>query len=74
MSSTKKGNDWFFGMKAHVGVDSDSGIVHSLDTTTAKVHPSHRMRRIRLPGSGQSYLERSVARRGDIGLGPFSCM
>jgi transposase, IS5 family len=40
MSSTKKGNDWFFGMKAHVGVDADSGIVHSLDTTTAKVHDS----------------------------------
>jgi len=40
MSSTKKGNDWFFGMKAHIGVDADSGIVHSLDTTTAKVHDS----------------------------------
>jgi IS5 family transposase len=38
MSSTKKGNDWFFGMKAHVGVDADNGIVHSLETTTAKVH------------------------------------
>jgi IS5 family transposase len=40
MSSTKKGNDWFFGMKAHVGVDAESGVVHSLDTTTAKVHDS----------------------------------
>jgi IS5 family transposase len=40
MSSTKKGNDWFFGMKAHVGVDADRGIVHSLDTTTAKTHDS----------------------------------
>ena len=40
MSSTKKGNDWYFGMKAHVGVDADSGIVHSLDTSTAKVHDS----------------------------------
>ena len=39
-SSTKKGNDWFFGMKAHVGVDADSGIVHSLETTTAKTHDS----------------------------------
>lgn len=35
MSSTKKGNDWYFGMKAHIGVDVDS-----LDTTTAKVHDS----------------------------------
>jgi IS5 family transposase len=41
MSSTKKGNAWYFGMKAHVGVDADSGTVHSLETTTAKVHDSH---------------------------------
>ncbi|MFZ7094305.1 IS5 family transposase [Primorskyibacter sp. 2E233] len=40
MSSTKKGNDWYFGMKAHVGVDAQSGIVHSLETTTAKAHDS----------------------------------
>src|SRR6056297_299800 len=40
MSSTKKGNAWYFGMKAHVGVDVDSGIVHSLETTTARVHDS----------------------------------
>lgn len=40
MSSTKKGNDWYFGMKAHVGVDAQSGIVHSLDTTTARTHDS----------------------------------
>ena len=40
MSSTKKGNDWFFGMKAHVGVDAESGVVHSLDTSTAKLHDS----------------------------------
>ena len=41
MSSTKKGNDWYFGMKAHVGVDAESGTVHSLETSTAKVHDSH---------------------------------
>jgi len=40
MTSTKKGNDWYFGMKAHVGVDADSGITHSLETSTAKVHDS----------------------------------
>lgn len=38
MSSTKKGNEWSFGMKAHVGVHADGGAVHSLETTTAKVH------------------------------------
>jgi transposase, IS5 family len=35
MHQTKKGNQWFFGMKAHIGVDADSGLVHTV-TTTAK--------------------------------------
>lgn len=38
MSSTKKGNDWYFGMKAHIGVDCQSGAVHSIEGTTAKIH------------------------------------
>jgi IS5 family transposase len=37
MSSTKKGNNYHFGMKAHIGVDADSGLVHTLEVTTAKV-------------------------------------
>ncbi len=41
-SSTKKGNDWYFGMKAHVGVDIGSGVVHTLETSTAKVHDSQK--------------------------------
>lgn len=36
MSQTKKGNTWHFGMKAHIGVDLDSGLVHTLVTTTGK--------------------------------------
>ena len=36
MSSTKKGSRWYFGTKAHIGVDSDTGTIHSLSTTTAK--------------------------------------
>jgi IS5 family transposase len=35
MHQTKKGNEWRFGMKAHIGVDVDSGLVHSLHTTAA---------------------------------------
>ena len=38
MHQTKKGNQWHFGMKAHIGVDSETGIVHSLATTAANVH------------------------------------
>jgi len=38
MSSTHKNNQWYFGMKAHIGVDFESGLVHSVTATTAKVH------------------------------------
>ena len=37
MHQTKKGNEWHFGMKLHIGVDADSGLVHSLSTTAANV-------------------------------------
>ena len=54
MSSTKKGNDWYFGSEedrkliqwinfptnAHIGVDADSGVTHSLETSTARLHDS----------------------------------
>ena len=36
--SAKKGNTWHFGYKAHIGVDKDSGIVHSVEVTSANVH------------------------------------
>ena len=38
MRQTKKGNEWHFGMKVHIGVDSETGVVHSVATTTANVH------------------------------------
>ena len=38
MHQTKKGNQYYFGMKCHVGVDAGSGYVHSLETTAANIH------------------------------------
>lgn len=38
MSSSKKGNQWYFGMKAHIGVDAKSGLVHTAGVTKGKVH------------------------------------
>ena len=35
---TKKGNTWYFGYKAHIGVDRDSGLVHTVKATAANVH------------------------------------
>jgi transposase, IS5 family len=40
MSSTQKNGEWHFGMKAHIGVDAERGLVHTVKTTTASVHDS----------------------------------
>lgn len=40
MHQTKKGNQWYFGMKAHIGVDSHSKLIHSVRSTAANVHDS----------------------------------
>ena len=34
----KKGNAWHFGMKVHIGVDAQTGVVHSVSTTAANVN------------------------------------
>jgi transposase, IS5 family len=38
MHSSKKGNQWYFGMKAHIGVDADSGLVHTVKGTAGHAH------------------------------------
>lgn len=40
MHQTKKGNEWYFGMKMHIGVDSRTKVVHSVAVTAANVHDS----------------------------------
>jgi IS5 family transposase len=40
MRQTKKGNAWHFGMKAHIGVDSRTKIIHSVAASSANVHDS----------------------------------
>jgi IS5 family transposase len=40
MHQTKKGNQWYFGMKAHIGVDSRTTLIHSVAATAANVHDS----------------------------------
>jgi IS5 family transposase len=41
MHQTKKGNQWYFGAKAHIGVDSKEGVVHSVATSAASVADAH---------------------------------
>jgi len=43
MHQTKKGNQWHFGMKVHIGVDSKSGLTHSASVTPANVHDSQEL-------------------------------
>jgi IS5 family transposase len=43
MKQTKKGNQWYFGMKAHVGTDTHRGLAHSIVVTSAAVHDSQVM-------------------------------
>jgi transposase, IS4 family len=43
MHQTKKGNQWHFGMKVHIGVDSKSGLTHSVSVTPANVHDSQEL-------------------------------
>lgn len=38
MHQTKKGNEWRFGMKCHVGLGAFSGLVHTITVTAANVH------------------------------------
>lgn len=38
MKQSKKGNQWYFGMKAHIGVDADSGLVHTVRGTSGSVN------------------------------------
>ena len=45
MKQTKKGNQWYFGMKAHVGT-TKRGIIHSLTTTAANVHDSTEFKKL----------------------------
>ena len=40
MHQTKKGKQWYFGMKAHIGVDSRTKLIHSVAATAANVHDS----------------------------------
>jgi len=43
MHQTKKGNQWHFGMKIHIGVDSKTGLTHSASITSANVHDSQEL-------------------------------
>ena len=72
MHQTKKGNEWHFGMKVHIGVDSQTGVVHSMTTTSANVHDLTELPRLLHGGESQVWGDagyQGVDKRPATGLG-----
>jgi hypothetical protein len=44
MQQTQKGKQWFFGLKAHIGVDARTGLTHSVSTTAPTFMTSQKQR------------------------------
>jgi IS5 family transposase len=62
MHQTQKGRQWYFGMKGHFGVDSQSKLIHSVEVTPANIHDSHVLPWL-LHGPGTTGLGRFGLRR-----------
>ena len=63
MHQTRKGNEWHFGMKAHIGVDAETGLVHGVRATPANTHDLREAGAA--PGAGRG----AVAARAGQGFG-----
>lgn len=61
MSSTRKGNRWYFGFKAHIGVDSSNQLIHSVSVTTASVHDSKEICNLLHGGEREVYGDKAYA-------------
>ena len=56
----KKGNTWHFGYKAHIGVDRDSGLVHTVEATAANVHDATETSRLLTGDEDEVYGDRHL--------------
>ncbi|MFZ2300628.1 MAG: IS5 family transposase [Gallionella sp.] len=63
MHQTKKGNQWHFGMKVHIGADSKSGLVHSASVTPANVHDSQELHNLMRGNETRLYGDSAYANR-----------
>jgi IS5 family transposase len=77
MSQTQKGGSWYFGMKAHIGVDAESGLVHTVKCTPANVHDVtvahdllHGKEKVAFADAGYIGVEK---RKVDVGKGKKKC-
>lgn len=69
MHQTKKGNQWYFGMKAHIGVDAESWLVHTVTGTAANVADVTETHHL-LHGDETSVFADAGYVGADIGSGP----
>ena len=69
MTSSKKGNQWYFGMKVHIGVDAQSGLVHTAGVTTGKVHDAKVMANLIREDDTAVYADKGYARRREEARG-----
>lgn len=55
MHQSKKGNQWYFGMKLHIGADSKTGLIHSASVTAGNVHDSQELHNLLRGGETRFY-------------------
>jgi transposase, IS5 family len=66
MHQTRKGKQWYFGMKLHIGVDSQSGLTHSAVVTAANVHDKHPLPDLLHGGEKRVYGDSAYASQKDL--------
>jgi len=66
MHQTRKGNQWYFGMKAHIGADSQTKLIHSVATTAANVHDSQLLPDLLHGDETRVYGDSAYAGQGDV--------
>lgn len=66
MHQTRKGNQWYFGMKAHIGVDSKTKIIHSVAATAAYVHDSQVLEDLLHGDETRVWGDSAYAGQGDV--------
>jgi IS5 family transposase len=66
MHQTKKGNEWHFGMKMHIGVDSVTGLVHSAVVTPANTDDKHALQQLLHGQEEEVYGDSAYASQGEL--------
>lgn len=79
MHQTRKGKQWYFGMKMHTGTDAESGLVHTIEATAANVHDANVLAQLlhgeeaALYGDSAYHSQAAQAMALAVGLSFFVC-